>query len=340
MHENDYQFQFENSRKVDRKMKRFQILLVITLALLLAACGTDSKQADVNASTNQEKEQQVETQEGVTLVDDLGNKHEFAATPSSVATLHRGILDILLALGANVTGRPTISTEMKPEVKAIQEIGNPHEPSFEQIAALNAEVLIVPPNFQQFATTVEATGTKIIYSTMNSIDDIKKTIEKYGVLFNNTATAQKIVAQIDEKIGQGTTQSTLDALIVYGAPGTYLAALDNSLYGDILKNAGGKNIAADLPATDKYPSYATLSVEKIVERNPKVIMLITHANPAVVKEGFEKQLKENAAWKNLDAVKNNQIILLPADLFDNPGTQVIEAIDYMRDVLKTAEEAA
>lgn len=321
-------------------MKKFKFLLVGALALSLAACGEESKQAETDSSKAKvEIEQQVESGEAVTFIDDLGNKLEFEATPRSVATLNPGMMDILLALGANVTGRPTITTEMKEDVKAIQEIGNPHEPSFEQIAALNAEILIVPPSFQQFATTVEATGTKIVYLNMNSVDDIKKTITQYGELFNNTAKANELVAQIDEKIAQGATESTLDALIVYGAPGTYLAALDNSLYGDILKKAGGKNIAADLPATEKFPSYATLSVEKIVERNPKVIMLITHANPATVKEGFEKQLKENAAWKNLDAVKNNQIIILPAELFDNPGTQVVEAIDYMREVLKTAEEA-
>lgn len=321
-------------------MKKFKFLLVGALALLLAACGEESKQSETDSSKDKvEMEQQVESGEAVTFIDDLGNKLEFEATPRSVATLNPGMMDILLALGANVTGRPTITTEMKEDVKAIQEIGNPHEPSFEQIAALNAEILIVPPSFQQFATTVEATGTKIVYLNMNSVDDIKKTITQYGELFNNAAKANELVAQIDEKIAQGVTESTLDALIVYGAPGTYLAALDNSLYGDILKKAGGKNIAADLPATEKFPSYATLSVEKIVERNPKVIMLITHANPATVKEGFEKQLKENAAWKNLDAVKNNQIIILPAELFDNPGTQVVEAIDYMREVLKTAEEA-
>ena len=321
-------------------MKKFKFLLVGALALSLAACGEESKQAETDSSKDKvEIEQQVESGEAVTFIDDLGNKLEFEATPRSVATLNPGMMDILLALGANVTGRPTITTEMKEDVKAIQEIGNPHEPSFEQIAALNAEILIVPPSFQQFATTVEATGTKIVYLNMNSVDDIKKTITQYGELFNNTAKANELVALIDEKIAQGATESTLDALIVYGAPGTYLAALDNSLYGDILKKAGGKNIAADLPATEKFPSYATLSVEKIVERNPKVIMLITHANPATVKEGFEKQLKENAAWKNLDAVKNNQIIILPAELFDNPGTQVVEAIDYMREVLKTAEEA-
>ncbi|MEE3807340.1 ABC transporter substrate-binding protein [Lysinibacillus fusiformis] len=321
-------------------MKKFKFLLVGALALVLTACGEESKPADVGASTDKiEMEQQVETGGAVTLIDDLGNKHEFEAIPSSVATLNPGMMNILLALGANVTGRPTITSDMKAEVKAIQEIGNPHEPSFEQIAALNAEILIVPLSFQQFAKTVEATGMKIVYSNMNSVDDIKKTITKYGALFNNTAKAEKLVGQIDEEIAKGSTKSTLDALIVYGAPGTYLAALDNSLYGDILNKAGGKNIAADLPATDKFPTYATLSVEKIVERNPKIIMLITHANPGTVKEGFEKQLKENAAWKNLDAVKNNQIIFLPAELFDNPGTQVVEAIDYMRGLLKTAEEA-
>lgn len=322
-------------------MKKFKFLLVGALALSLAACGEESKKADVNASADQVdiEQQTLETVGALTLIDDLGNKHEFEATPGSVATLNPGMMDILLELGANVTGRPTITSDRGAEVESIQEIGNPHEPSFEQIAALNAEILIVPPSFQQFATTVEATGTKIVYSNMNSVDDIKKTIKKYGALFNNTATAKKLVTQIDEKIAEGTTGSTLDALIVYGAPGTYLAALDNSLYGDILNKAGGKNIAADLPATDKYPTYANLSVEKIVERNPKVIMLITHAKPEAVKEGFEKQLKENAAWKNLDAVKNDQIIILPAELFDNPGTQVVEAIDYMRGVLKTAEEA-
>lgn len=330
-----------NSERLVVKMKKYIFLFIGALALLLAACGEDNKTANVNASADQVEVEQdtVEKEGSITLLDDLGNKHEFAATPGSVATLNSGMVEILLALGANVTGRPTISYDMEAKVEAIQEIGNPHEPSFEQIAALNAEVLIVPVSFQQFATTVEATGTKVLYSNMNSVDDIKKTITKYGVLFNNTAKAEELVAQIDEKIAEGASKSTLDALIVYGAPGTYLAALDNSLYGDILKIAGGKNIAADLPATDKFPSYANLSVEKIVERNPKVIMLITHANPAAVKEGFEKQLKENASWKNLDAVKNNQIIFLPAALFDNPGTEVVKAIDYMRGALKTAEEA-
>ena len=322
-------------------MKFPKIVLASVLVLTLAACGSGDESAKEKVS-NENKTVQTEVVEAgpIVLIDDLGNKIEFKEAPKSVATLNPGMLDILVELGTNVTGRPSMTTEMTDEVKAIQEIGNPHEPSFEQIAAVNPELLIVPPSFMQYAATLEATGTKVAYLNMESIDGIKETIEKYGELFAKEDRAKELVQEIDAKLAEAKEESTLNALIVYGAPGTYLAALDNSLYGDILAKVGGKNIASDLPALDKYPSFASLSAEKIVEGNPQIIMLITHANPEVVQAGFEKQMSEDAAWKNLDAVKNNQILILPSELFDNPGTQVVEAIDYMKNLLKEAEAAA
>jgi iron complex transport system substrate-binding protein len=323
------------------KMKFPKIVLASVLVLTLAACGSGDESAKEKVSNENETVQTEVVEAGpIVLIDDLGNKIEFKEAPKSVATLNPGMLDILVELGTNVTGRPSMTTEMTDEVKAIQEIGNPHEPSFEQIAAVNPELLIVPPSFMQYAATLEATGTKVAYLNMESIDGIKETIEKYGELFAKEDRAKELVQEIDAKLAEAKEESTLNALIVYGAPGTYLAALDNSLYGDILAKVGGKNIASDLPALDKYPSFASLSAEKIVEGNPQIIMLITHANPEVVQAGFEKQMSEDAAWKNLDAVKNNQILILPSELFDNPGTQVVEAIDYMKNLLKEAEAAA
>ena len=324
-------------------MKKWRFLLVGALALSLAACGdeevekNDSK-ADTEVVEN-DKAKEVSQAGPVKFVDALGNEHEFETAPASIATLDPGVMDILVELGANITGRPQVSSELEEDVAAIQELGNPHEPSFEQIAALNPEVLIVPPSFAQFASTIEATGIKVVYESMQSIEDIQSTVTRYGELFGKQAEATKINDEITKAIGES-VESTQDALIVYGAPGTYMAALNNSLYGDILAKAGGNNIAADLPGLDKYPSYATLSAEKIVEGNPKLIMLITHANPEMVQAGFEQQMSENPAWKNIDAVKNGQIVILPSVLFDNPGTQVIEAVDYMRDLLTKAEEAA
>lgn len=120
------------------------------------------------------------------------------------------------------------------------------------------------------------------------------------------------------------------ALLVYGAPGTFLAALPSSLSGDILEKAGGENIAAAFPKADQYPNYASMSTEKIVEANPEIVMLITHSDPAAVKKAFEKEMNQNAAWKNLDAVKEKRVVVLSAELFgQNPGTKITEALDEM-----------
>lgn len=318
-------------------MRNWKLLIITAVVLILAACGSGASEDTKNESKSTETTASAELQTKVEFTDAIGTKHTFEKVPQSFATLNPGMMDILLELDGNVIGRPTISSDMTSEVSAIQDIGNPHEPSFEQIVALKPEVLIAPVSFQRFASTIEKTGTVVVYENMDSIKGIQETITRYGEVLNNSEKATELTDEIT-KAASKSTESTEEALIVYGAPGTYLAALDNSLYGDILKSAGGKNIASDLPALDQYPTYANLSVEKIVEGNPQVIFLITHSDPASVKEGFEKQMSESAAWKNLDAVKNDQIIILPSDLFDNPGTQVVESIDYMRNTLEKLEE--
>lgn len=325
-------------------MRKFaRMLLVGALTLSLAACGGESNSTEQqDTSEKTEVAQAAEEAEitPITITDALGNIHTFDAPPASIAALSPGEMDILLALGANVTGRPTLSYEVSAKVEAIQEIGNPHEPSFEQIAVVNPEVLVVPPSFQQFAANIEGQGTKIVYTNANSIEELQQSVEMFGTLFNAEDKATEINETITAKIEEAQGKSSdVNALLIYGAPGTYLVALDTALAGDILAKSGGNNIASEFPATEKYPTYASLSVEKIVQANPDVVMILTHANPEAVIDGFNKQMEQDAGWKNLDAVKNDRIYILPADLFgNNPGTRITESIDYMIETLQSVEK--
>ncbi|BBP93200.1 hypothetical protein BsIDN1_68180 [Bacillus safensis] len=63
---------------------------------------------------------------------------------------------------------------------------------------------------------------------------------------------------------------------MYGAPGTYMAALPQSLSGDLLHIAGGANIAENEPALEKFPQYAQINAEKVIEADPDLILLMTH----------------------------------------------------------------
>lgn len=314
------------------------ILLAIVLVIAAACSGEDSQEEVQHTDVSSAKEEVEETSAAIEVKDALGETIVFDEVPASVAVLSAGDLDILHKLQANIIGRPTINGPVDPEVENMTEIGNPHQPNFEKIAEINPAVLIAPLSFQQYAENVEQQGTKIVYTKANSIEDIVNSIDMYGKIFGKEREAEEIIREIQDGIAAVEQAEPVNTLLVYGAPGSYLAALPNSLAGDLLEKAGGENIASDFPKEENYPQYASLSVEKIIERNPEMVMLITHGDPEAVKDAFEKEMSENAAWKNLDAVKNGNVIVLPSHLFGtNPGTKVSEALQVMQESLSVVK---
>lgn len=315
-------------------MKKILFIIALTLVVVLAACGKDIEKDTKQASTSTSVT--TKTEEKVDLIDASGEKLVFDKTPESFAALSSGDLDILLSLDANVTGRPSTKGEVTEAVKEIPEVGNPHQPNFEQLAAIHPDVLVAGLSFQRQAANLEKQGTKVVYAETNSIEDIQKNITMFGGILNNKTKADELNKKITDQIEAAKDKKgdAVKTLLVYGAPGTFLVALPNSLSGDILAKAGGENIAADFEKSEEYPSYANLSIERIVERNPEVVMLITHGDPSGVKAAFEKEMEQSAAWKNLDAVKKGNVVVLRSDLFGaNPGTKVTDALEVMQQSL-------
>lgn len=287
--------------------------------------GCSAKGDEKASATKTEK-----GKEKIEITDLSGRKVTFDKVPESFATLSMGDMDIIHALGGKIVGRPDTKLTLPDELKKAQVIGNAHQPNFEQIVSLKPDVLVANNGFQKNVPTVEGQGTQVIISSANSVQDIQKNIELYGTVMKKEDKAKEIIQKMNDQMKKYEKKSDVKALLVYGAPGTYLAALPTSLSGDILEKTGGKNIASDFPETKEYPQYAQLSVERIIEANPDVIYLITHGDPKSVKKAFEGEMMKNEAWKNLEAVKQNRVVILPPDLFgSNPGTKVTEAMDFM-----------
>ncbi|MNI34730.1 High-affinity heme uptake system protein IsdE precursor [compost metagenome] len=279
----------------------------------------------------------------MTVKDFAGRSITFNQVPRTIAALSNGELDIVYALGSEVVGRPTSpSTVVVKEAEKAMQIGSTHGIDLEKIALLSPDVVLGnnPMNSKDIPS-IEALGSKVVLSSANSIDDIKKQIQLIGGLLQKEGKAAELIQILDDKLQayapkEGSSKTRV--LLVYGAPGTYMAALNNSLSGDILAKAGGENIAADYPKLESYPQYAQLNTEKIVKSNPQLVLLMSHTNPDQVKEGFMKEMSQNAAWSSLDAVKLNRVEVLPADLFGtNPGTRVAESLDILNKLLQTVK---
>src|SRR5699024_11802688 len=115
----------------DIHMKKSFFIVMKLVVLLLAACSNSSTAS--NGSDKADKAEATKETKEKELVDASGEKINLDSNPKSFATLSSGEMDILLELGANVTGRPT-SEHAPKAAKDAEEIGNPHQPNFEKLA--------------------------------------------------------------------------------------------------------------------------------------------------------------------------------------------------------------
>lgn len=320
-------------------MKKGLTYLLLASLLALAGCGTNTAK---DAGTATETKDEAKQESIINITDFADRTVEFKTVPQNIVTIGDGEVDIIYALGGELVGRSTThDEEVNKKLADVEQIGNTHEFNLEKIASLKPDVVLAnnPLNMKDIAS-IEGIGSKILLTHANSVEDIQKQITLFGELIQKQDKAKQLVEDMNSKIKEISAKSTdekVRVLLVYGAPGTYMAALPNSLSGNILELAGGENIASDYPAIEKYPQYAQLNTERIVEANPEYIFLMTHANPEAVKEGFIKEMSQNPAWNSTDAVKNENIEILPAELFGtNPGTKVNDALLYMHSLLHSA----
>jgi len=296
------------------------------MSLLLAGCGAAASPAAPGAP-------------GIKAVDDSGRTIALSSVPQRIVALGNGESDIVAALGGHLVGRPATSyTPANSTIEAAEPIGNTHEVNLEKIALLRPDIIFghFPMN-EKDIPMLEGIGTQVFLTSANSIRDIERQIERIGGLLQQEAKAGELITNIEEAAAayqNAKNSGQKRALLVYGAPGTFMAALPNSLAGNILETVGGVNIASDYPSLQSYPQYAQINAERIVEAKPHAIFIMTHGKPEEVKDSFLREMKTNSSWSSLEAVRENRVTVLPADLFGtNPGTRIIEAMAIMSEEL-------
>lgn len=316
-----------------RIKSRLTLLALIAVALVLSACSGNS-----GTPANHSNENDIAHTNQYSLTDFNGRTISFKQVPDRIAALSIGETNIIYSLGGTLVGRPTTEVPLQWEAAYdAREIGTTHEVDLEQIAFVKPQVVLAHNIMNEKDTAkLESIGAQVVLTSGNSVEDIKRQISIFGELLQQQQKAAELTAEIDAKIADLANQSkqSVPALIVYGAPGTFMAALPSSLAGDLLTLAGGNNIAASYPQLASYPQYASLDMERIVESNPEAIFIMTHADPTDVRDSFIREMESSKAWSSITAVKNGRIEVLPAELFgSNPGTRLTESLDYMYNAL-------
>jgi ABC-type Fe3+-hydroxamate transport system substrate-binding protein len=108
--------------------------------------------------------------------------------------------------------------------------------------------------------------------------------------------------------------------------------LPSSLVGDMVRMLGADNIVEDSPV--KGATKVEFSMERIVERDPDVILITTMSDVEKCKARIKEDIESNKAWVGLRAVKEGNVHYLPKKLYIyKPNARYPEAIENLAKIL-------
>ena len=292
-------------------------LLHAVCALLFALSGEASQDAEALP---------------ITMTDDLGVEFTLTAYPSRIVSLAPSNTEILYAIGAGdlVVGVTTYC-DYPPEVQEVERIGGFTDPNIEKIVSLKPDLLLaVRGNPRIMVETLKKLNLPVFAVEPESLEGVLEATSKVGKLVGRSAKADSLVAAMRRRIQAVTaivdtvSPERRPRVLWGGWTAPIYTAGPGSLIGDLIRTAGGANIAADAEST--WPQY---DLETVVVRNPQVIFTGYMVEDEESLERARKELREWDGWRNIAAVRMGRIYAINTDLIGRPGPRVVEGLEQM-----------
>jgi len=268
----------------------------------------------------------------IKIVDAYGREVRIEKEPQKIISIAPNITDILfnLELDKKIIGRSTYC-DYPSEAENVEIVGGMMDPNLEKILKLNPDLILVSTHFnKKTLKKIEAFGIPIIgiYGE-EKFTGVYDVIKKVAEITNKEEKGKLIISDIQKRVQnikddmKDSKKVKLYYVISYGRYGDYTAG-GNTYINDMIEIAGGKNIAKELQGW-KY------SLEKVIEKNPKIIICSKYG-------GAKKGLENTNGYSQLEAVKNGKLYEIDNNLLDRQGSRLIEGLEELNRIIKKGIE--
>ncbi len=311
-------------------------LLGLVAAMLMVACGGGGAKQTTSASPQATQAAAAASptataQESRTFTDDNGKTLTIPQPPRRVVALSPSVVEILYAIGAPPVAR--VSSAVYPEeAKSLPAVGSSYQPSIEQIAAQQPDLIIADQQIQRPDVIAELEKVAPVFAMrVLTVDDLLKALRTAGRIMGKAEQGERAAQAIADKFAA--VQAKLPAqrptvFIMVGTADAFFAAKPTSFVGDVVQRLGARNLVTEGPDTAGFPGFTTYSLERLVQLDPDVILVATAAPPNAPKTS--QVLASNPAWANLRAVKSGRVYEInPVTLVQAAGPRVAQEIDEL-----------
>ena len=262
----------------------------------------------------------------VMVTDDYGRQVSVPAAPRRVVSLSPAVTEIVFALGAEelLVGR-TDFCSYPPGAARVPSIGGISNLNIEKILSLDPDLVISGSMVSKRVTDqMDALGVPMVCVVEKPrFEALYDNIAAIGRLVDREHEADSLNAllhqRVDALVVDTTAQSRNQALptvyyvVGFGAGGNFTAG-GNTFINDIIRMAGGRNVAEDVTGW----SY---SMEALVQENPDYI---------VVRREDSAAFCGMRPYNSLQAVREGRVIGMESGTFDLQVPRNIDAVLALR----------
>lgn len=257
--------------------------------------------------------------------------------PVRVATLLPYVAHALEGIDS-VTLVATVVRPGRPRPAAgIVDLGDPHSPSFERLAAARPDLVVADRRIHGLlAEELARGGAEVLMVEASSVAATFDGLVEVGERVGAGAEMRRRVDAARAEIASLRRSEPVDALPLFGAPGSFLAVTGSTWLGDLIAEVGLTNLAAELAGRESFPGYVDLSDEVLATVRPDLVLLIAHGAPEAVEDAIEQRAQAGGVWGTL---AERMRVLDPQLFGSNPGLRMPEAARRLAELADAAAAA-
>ena len=310
--------------------------LALSAALALVGCGSQTTPAPGNTQSPAQSSSAPAPEASTVTVEDNNGPQTITVPPTSVVATDNRTFQTLdewgieLKAAARALMPDTVSYAAN---EAIVDLGNHGEPDLEAVVAVQPDLIVNGQRFAQFHDQFTQLVPNAVVLELDPREDqpldqeLKRQTTALGEIFGKQAEAKALNDDLDAAIARAKAAydpaAKVMAVNTSGGNIGYLAPGVGRTLGPVF-DLLGLTPALEVEGTDDHQG-DDISVEAIADSNPDWILVmdrdaaVSAEDPAY--EPAATVIENSAALQNVTAVKEGNIIYMPADTYTNEGIQ-------------------
>lgn len=305
-----YRYQEKRGARSSRRSRSLRISVAVLLVLFVALLVTKLRENTVTADN-------IATQTPERI-------------PKRIVSLAPSITETLFVLGADsLLVGVTQYCKFPAAADTLPEVGGFLDPNLEALLALEPDLVILLRESGELADKLRKLGLQTLSVNHQTVDGILESYSSIGAFVGQRARGDSISAaqsarlqEIQERTENIPRPTALVSIGHSDQPGViksvYVTGRDD-FYSALLEIAGGTNVISD--SRVRYPVY---DVEGITALNPDYILDIFPGGESEQSIDRTFVLKQWASLSDLNAVRQNRVIVLEGTHMVIPGPRMLK----------------